>query len=417
MRKDPAQPVILQIIPTLAAGGAERTVIEVAEAITAAGGNALVVSEGGRLEAELEAVGGELIRFPASSKNPFRLYANARRLENLIVERGVTLVHARSRAPAWSALLATRRANVPFVTTYHGIYNQKTSLKGFYNSVMARGDHVIANSQYTAGIVQARHGLPDSKLTVIPRAVDLNRFSPDAVSDERIAELRAQWGVSENARLVVLAARLTRWKGQQVTIEAASLLLKRPEFSDAVFVLAGDDQGRTEYRAALAARIEELGLSDRILLPGHCKDMPAAFKAATLALVPSIEPEAFGRISIEAQAMGCPVIVSDLGALPETIRLQDDRDIPGSRTGWVAEHGDEKALASAIMTALSIPEEDRSAIRQAALTHAMRFSKPELQIRTLEVYDKLLLTDMAAEFTRRLSQNEVLMPFTNRIPL
>ncbi|WP_088346115.1 MULTISPECIES: glycosyltransferase family 4 protein [Rhodomicrobium] len=404
-------PVILQIIPKLDTGGAERTVIEVAEAVRMAGGQALVASEGGRLEAELAAAGGELIRLPAAAKNPLTLLANARTLEKLIAERGVSLVHARSRAPAWSALMAARRANVPFVTTYHGVYNQKGALKAWYNSVMARGDRVIANSHYTAGIVRQRHRTPDERLIVIQRGVDLAQFSSDAVTAARIAALRARWGVDEKARLVVLAARLTRWKGQHVAIGAASQLRTRPGFDDVVFILAGDDQGRTAYREELAARIETLGLGHGVRLTGHCDDMPAAFATASLALVTSIEPEAFGRISVEAQAMGCPVIVSDLGAPPETI----DAAAP---TGWTVRPDDETALADAIAAALSLGAAKRAAIARAARHHAATyFSKAQLQRRTLEVYDTLLATGLAQALDQKLWANEDSMPSRARIPV
>lgn len=407
----PAQPVILQVIPQLETGGAERTVIDIAEAVRMAGGLALVASEGGRMEAELAAAGGELIRIPAAAKNPLTLIANARELEALIAERGVSLVHARSRAPAWSALMAARRAGAAFVTTYHGVYNQKGAIKGWYNGVMARGDAVIANSHYTAGIVRQRHGTPDARLTVIHRGVDLARFSPEAVSRARIAGLRARWGVGETARLVVLAARLTRWKGQLATIGAASLVLAQPELADVVFILAGDDQGRRGYRDELAARIEALGLSGRVLLTGHCDDMPAAFGAATLALVPSIEPEAFGRTSVEAQAMGCPVIVNDIGALPETIDA-------GAPTGWTAQPGDEADLARTIAAALSLGPDRLDAIGRTARHHAATgFSKAMLQGRTLEVYDKLLGSSLAQALDQKLWANEDFMPSPSRIPV
>jgi glycosyltransferase involved in cell wall biosynthesis len=407
------KPVILQIIPALDTGGAERTVIEVAEAVAMAGGEALVASEGGRLEGELAAAGGELIRFPAAAKNPLTLLANARRLEKLIGERHIQLVHARSRAPAWSALIAARRARIPFVTTYHGIYNQKNALKAWYNSVMARGDVVIANSHYTAGIVRARHHTPEARLRVIHRGVDLARFAPEAVGAERVTALRAKWGVDANARLVVLAARLTRWKGQHTVIGAAALLKDRPEFNDVVFILAGDDQGRTGYSGELISRIAELGLAGRVKLPGHCDDMPAAFLAAALALVPSVEAEAFGRISVEAQAMGCPVIVSDQGALPETI-LQAEADRVG--TGWAFRAGDEAALADCIAKALSLAPELKAAIGRAAREHvAARFSKAALQRETLENYDNLLDSKLAEAFIQKSSGYEDFMPSRSRI--
>lgn len=409
------QTVILQVIPALETGGAERTVIEVAEALAMAGAEALVASEGGRLEGDLAEAGGELIRFPAAAKNPLTLLGNTRRLQRLIETRGISLVHARSRAPAWSALIAARLARVPFVTTYHGIYNQKTPPKAWYNSVMARGDLIIANSQYTAAIVRARHGTPEARLRVIPRGVDLTRFAPDAVAAERVAGLRAKWGVDADARLVVLAARLTRWKGQHVAIGAAALLKDRPEFSDVIFILAGDDQGRASYRAELASRIAELGLSGRVLLTGHCADIPAAFLTASLALVPSIEAEAFGRTSAEAQAMRCPVIVSDLGALPETI-LHGAPDMPAS--GWVFPAGDEAALAERIAMALSLPPDRKAAIGLAAREHvAARFSKVALQRETLAVYDNLLDSKLVDAFNQNLSGYEDFMPSHSRIPV
>lgn len=391
-----SSPTILQIIPQLSAGGAERTVIEVAEAVAHAGGRALVASEGGRLAGELAEVGGELIPFPAAAKNPARLLLNARRLAALIRERRVDLVHARSRAPAWSAYLAARWTKRPFVTTYHGIYNQKSALKAWYNGVMARGQIVIANSHYTASIVRERHGVPEDRLHVIPRAVDLDKFSRANVDPERIARLREAWGVPHGARVILQASRLTRWKGQGVVIGAAGLLKASPRFEDAVIVLAGDHQGRNAYREELVARIASLGLADRILLPGHCADMPAAFGAAWLALVPSIEPEAFGRASIEAQAMGCPVIVSDIGALPETLPAMDGL---APRSGWLVEAGNEAALAEALEAGLEMSAGARSSMGNAAERHARGFSKAVLQKKTLQLYDYLLRTELAKAFS------------------
>lgn len=411
------KPVILQVLPALETGGVERTAVEMAAAIALAGGTPLVASEGGRLEGELAEAGGILIRFPAATKNPRRIWANARKLEALIKEHGVDLVHARSRAPAWSAFSAARRARVPFVTTYHGIYNQKSPIKRFYNGIMARGDLVIANSGYTAELVARRHHVPASRLRVIPRGADLTRFSPDAVTKARITTLRNSWGVSADQRLVVLAARLTNWKGQGVAIAAAAQILRRPEFDDVVFVLAGDDQGRSSYRKQLADRIAILGLGDRVLLPGHCDDIPAAFMTATLALVPSIEPEAFGRTSIEAQAMGCPVIVSDIGALPETIVSPKDASSLGVVTGWTFKSGDESELATRVASALSLPSGQRAAMTESARRHvSANFSTTALQQRTLHAYDELLGTALSPEFSRKAIPNEDLMSSESKIP-
>jgi glycosyltransferase involved in cell wall biosynthesis len=384
----PQAPTILQIIPDLETGGAERTVIEVAEAIVRAGGVALVASRGGRLAAELAEVGGELIPFPAGTKNPARIVANARALADIVKARDVDLIHARSRAPAWSGLMAARWTKRPFVTTYHGIYNQKSPFKSWYNGVMARGDVVIANSDYTGRIVRERHGTPAKRLRVIPRAVDLDRFAPQRVDPDRVAALKAGWGVAPNARVILQPARLTRWKGQHVLIGAAGLLKNRPCFQDAAIVIVGDDQGRNAYREELVARIETLGLKGKVIIAGHCADMPAAFAASWVAVIPPIEPEAFGRSSIEAQAMGCPVIVSDIGALPETMAQED-------KSGWVVAAGNEAALAEAVESALQMRPGARMAMQVVAEAAAARFSKTFLQKKTLEVYDSLLATRMA----------------------
>jgi glycosyltransferase involved in cell wall biosynthesis len=237
---------VLQVTPELNAGGVERTTLEMAEAISRAGGLALIASAGGRLEPDLEASGGELIRLPVQTKNPITAIHNAWRLARVIKERGVNIVHARSRAPAWSAYLAARMSRVPFVTTFHGVYNARSPLKRFYNSVMARGDIVIANSEYTREHVLENYAeaKPD-RIVTIPRGVDLSLFNPDRISNDDIAAIRALWRVPPGSTDIVLIApaRLTRWKGQLVLIEAMAMLQKRRP-NTAKLIFAGDAQGR-----------------------------------------------------------------------------------------------------------------------------------------------------------------------------
>ena len=215
---------ILQVVPRLEAGGSEQSTIEIAEALTAAGAKALVASEGGRLVERLENAGGELIRLPLASKNPLTILANAQRLAELVEARDVSLLHARSRAPAWSAFLAARRTGRPFVTTYHGAYRRQFPLKQAYNGVMARGDRVIANSRYTAEIIAARHGVPMERMRVIHRGLDIAQFARDAIAPARFQRLRDAWGIEEGCPVILQAARLTRLKGHTHTIEAARLL-------------------------------------------------------------------------------------------------------------------------------------------------------------------------------------------------
>lgn len=394
-------PVILQVIPELHIGGAERTVIEVAEAVRIAGGRALVLSEGGALERELQEVGGELLRFPAKTKNPALILTNAWRMARLIRDYNVSLVHARSRAPAWSALCAARRSARPFVTTYHGIYRQNGRLKAWYNGVMARGDAVIANSAFTARAILARHPVPAERLHVIPRGVDLDIFDPAAVSHERIAAVRRSWSVG-NERVILLPARLTRWKGQHLLIEALARLRERRDLDGVRAIVAGDDQGRTGYGEMLNETIRKLGLGEVVRLVGYCRDMPAAFLTADLTVIPSLEEEAFGRVSVEAQAMGCPVIAADHGALPETLGAEGeagpDERIRRMEGGWLFRANDAGALAEALDQALSLPPGQRLDMAVARERMTVSFSKRALQIRTLGVYDGLLGTQLVKSF-------------------
>jgi glycosyltransferase involved in cell wall biosynthesis len=378
---------VLQAIPALDAGGAERTAIDIAAALVSRGDRALVASLGGRMEAELAAVGGELIRLGAGAKNPASMAANALRLARLARRKTVDILHARSRAAAWPALAASRIAGVPFVTTYHGIYGERGRLKRLYNSVMARGDAVIANSRYTAELIRARYRTPAEKIAVIPRGVDLARFDPARVEPLRGAAVRHAWGV-EGQRVVLHLARLTGWKGQQTVIAAAALgcLAER---DDVVIVLAGDAQGRNAYRHELQAEIAARHLTKRARIVGHCDDVPAALAIADVAVVASIEPEAFGRFAVEAQAMGVPVVATDIGASAETV-LAPPTVRHGDRTGWLVPPGDAGALAAAIGEALSLRPEERAALGRRARAQAERFSLAAMQQATLALYDRVL---------------------------
>lgn len=375
---------LLQVIPELETGGAEQTTLDVAAAVVRAGGRALVASRGGRMAARLAEVGGELIPMPVQSKNPLTMMANALRLAELIRRERVGVVHARSRAPAFSALWAARRTGVPFVATYHGVYNANSSLKRWWNAVMARGDVIIANSDYTRAHVIAEHGVDTGKVVAIPRGVDLARFDPAAIGPARVATVRERWGLAPDERrtVVLLAGRLTRWKGQALLIEAARRL-KASGRDDFVVVLAGDDQGRAEYRAELEGAMSEADLGGHVRIVGHEDDMPAAYLAADVAAAPSLEPEAFGRTAVEPQAMGRPVLAANHGGATETV---DD-----GQTGWLVAPGDAEAWAAALRAALEMTPEQRAAMGAAGRCRVERlFSVDAMTDATLEVYARVL---------------------------
>ena len=376
---------ILQVIPHLAAGGAERTAIEVTEALTAAGARSLVASKGGRLEAELVRAGGELIRIDnLPTKNPLAIHANAGVLAKIAADRKVSLIHARSRAPGWSALWAARRLKLPFVTTYHCVYSAKGPLKRLYNSVMARGDKVIANSDFTAAHIIAEHAFAKDRIVTIHRGVDIAKFSPDTVSHARRHALREAWKLGEpgDAATILLPARLTGWKGHREAIRAGAIL-KTQGVSGWRMIFAGDAQGREGYSHELAALIAANDLDDDVAMVGHCDDMPAAFALADIVIAPSNLPEAFGRVAAEAGAMGVPAVGSSIGAQGEII-------VDGE-TGLIVPPSDPEALATSIGRLLAMGSDGRRTMGQAALARVReRFTTSALQKATMAVYESLL---------------------------
>lgn len=374
---------ILQIIPQLQTGGAERTTIEIAQAIIEDGGTAVVFSQGGRMAPELTKLGAILILGEAQSKNPWIvLKTNVDKLCAIIKEHRIDIVHARSRAPAISAYLAAKRTKTHFVTTYHGIYNAKNPIKRFYNGIMTRGEVVIANSNFTKDHLLQEHKIDAEKVKIIYRGVDLARFDSAAISNLRTDNLLKNWKIAANERLkILLPARLTDWKGQKILINAAAILHQKGIELD--YILAGDDQGRSQYVDQLRSMIGELGLGDYFHLVGHCDDVPAAMKLCDIIVTPSTDPEAFGRTAAEAQAMGKPVIASNLGGAKETV-------VHGE-TGFLIEKANADELAHYIETLLSLGVDGRNKMGEIGKKRVSElFSTAALQAKTLQTYYELL---------------------------
>lgn len=373
---------VLQVLPNLGAGGAEQSCIDIVQGLRIRGDRAIVVSAGGVRVNEVEAVGGEHFQHDVASKNPLTILANAYWLAQFIRKHKVDIIHARSRAPAWSAWLASRMTGCPFVTTFHATYKFTNSLKHAYNAIMAKGDHVIAISQELAEHVRQSYGVADNRLTVIYRGVDFEAYDLSRLDRHKQAQLRQDWGVPDGKKIILMPARLSPIKGHVLLIEALAPL--QPALDDVVTVIMGDDQGRTDYRADLERLIIEKGLHEKVLIVPHSRDMPTAYSLADLVVVPSQVPEGFGRVPVEAMAMGIPVLGSKLGGLKETIL--------DGETGWLIPPHDAEAWRKAILKALEMDASQRAVMAEKAMKRARTsFNQRQMITETLSVYDDLLL--------------------------
>jgi glycosyltransferase involved in cell wall biosynthesis len=376
-------PAVLQVLPRLVTGGVERGTIEVAAALVAAGWKAVVASAGGPMVRELERAGALHVVLPLASKNPFVMRRNVERLATLIRREQIDIVHARSRAPAWSALIAARRTGRHFVTTFHNAYDTSSWVKRRYNAVMAEGERVIAISRFVAEHAAAVYHVPPERLRIIERGVDFTRFDPERVSAERVIQLAREWRLPDGLPVVMLPGRLTRWKGQLILVDAMTRLGRR----NLRCVLVGAGTGR--YRRQLEQTIIERGLGDITHVIEDCRDMPAAYMLADVVVSASTRPEGFGRIIAEAQAMGRPVIATDHGGAREIVRDEE--------TGWLVPPKDPQALADAIATALDLPASKRLTLAERAIAHMRaNFTTKAMTDRTLAVYEEILFPEAAA---------------------
>ncbi len=378
---------ILIVVPTLHAGAADTSVVDLVGILTAAGHRAVVMSSGGRMEKDVTAAGGEFVFADIATKNPIRMLRNAAAMARLARERKCDIIHAHGRAPAWSAYLAARMTNVPFLTSWYKGFREQNVFKRLYNSVMIRGDRIVAASDQIAELIDERYRVGIDHIDVIPLGVDAQRFNPETVTAERIDAMRRHWGVPSNAKIILVVGRLLRRKGHHVVVQAAHRL-KEMGVKDFVCVFAGEDQGRSRYSGELWDLIVSTQTSDVVRMTGPVDDLPASYAAASVVVSAATQPEGLQRAILEAQAMARPVIASDLGAGPEVLlappAVSEDR-----MTGLRFSAGDSAALAAALIRLFSLPQAVREQLgtrgREWVKSHFNPSAVAEL---TLRLYDQ-----------------------------
>jgi glycosyltransferase involved in cell wall biosynthesis len=351
---------VLLVVPSLEAGAADHGVIDLVRILAAAGNRPIVLSSGGRLEAEIAALGGEFIRGDIASKNPFAMMRNAGVMRRILRQERCDIIHAHGRAPAWSAYIASRLTGVPFITSWYKGFREQNFFKRLYNSVMARGDRIIAVSDQLAELISHRYGISWSRINVVPLAVDLARFDPETIAQDRIDSVCRAFGVEPGTKLILVTGRLLRRKGHHLVVQAVHRL-KEMGLKDFVCVFAGEDHGKSRYTGELWDLVLATKTADVVRMTGPVDDLPAAYAAASVVVSAATQDEGLQRTILEAQAMARPVIVSDLGAGPEVVlappSVSEDR-----MTGLRFSAGDDAALAAALIRLFSMPEAARRAI-------------------------------------------------------
>ena len=379
---------ILQIIPNMEIGGAERTVLEITSFLKDKEFSSLVLTSGGKLIGELEKENIEVIKLKIDKKNPYSIIKNFFLFIKIFREKKIDLVHVRSRAPAWSAIFAAKKIGIPVLTTWHGHVSNSSFIKKIYNSIMLKGDAVIANSAYTAERISKIYNIDLNKIDIISRGVNVESFEGSKFSNTEISNMKKIWSVDDNKIIILFPARLTRWKGHLVTIEAINLLKKEKFFDQVIFLFAGEKAGAENYIKKLNSIITKFKLQENIKLVERIENMPLAYLASDIVLSPSIEPEPFGRIPIEAQAAGKTIIASDHGAVKDTIKNGNNF------TGFKVKPNDPQALSIAIKQSITMDKKDLTKMHERAISNVKNnFSLENMCKKTLEVYKRLLISE------------------------
>jgi len=370
---------ILQVVPALISGGVERGTLEIAKSIVASGNNSIVISAGGPMVESLIASGSEHINLNVASKNPFVIWQNAHKIAKVIRDQNVDIVHARSRAPAWSCYMASKATNIKLITTFHGIYNFKSYIKKFYNSVMTEGSSVIAVSNFVKKHIIDNYKVHPNKITVIHRGVNHNEFSKENLTENKLATFRAKYKIPADTPVLLLPSRMTRWKGHMVLIDA----LEKIKHLKFYCIMAGDLAKHPEYVARIKEKIHKYKIQSHIQLFGNEPDMIGLYGASDIVLSTSIEPEAFGRTIIEAQAMEKLVIATNIGGACETI--QDGAN------GFHVNPNDSVELAQKIEHCLSLigTQQADTMTMNARKTASEKFSLDKMLKNVLSIYNEV----------------------------
>ena len=377
---------VLQVIPRLGYGGAETGCYDLAHYLHEQDCKSYIVTSGGELIKYIDKKKVKLIKLPVQSKNPLLILINSIALTLLILFLNISIVHARSRAPAWSCYIATKITRRKFVTTFHGTYNFKNSIKKFYNSIMVKSDVLIAGSNFIFSHISENYQKflnSKKKFLVIFRGINTEYFDSDTIKKKDIDKLKATWKIEDNKKIILLPGRLTAWKGQEMFIEAINLFKQNNPELDFVAVILGDDQGRTVFRKKLERLVEQFNLTQNIKFVDNCNVMPVAYYISDVIVSSSIEPEAFGRVSVEAQAMKKPIIASNIGGSKETVI--------DNKTGLLFESGNPKSLCDKLNEIIKLDTLTLDLMgREGRKNVINRFNIEKMCLNTYSEYKKLV---------------------------
>jgi len=370
---------VLQVLPHLNSGGLVSGAIEISLSLINNNFNSYVLTKGGRREREIVRAGGILFKMNVASKNPIVMFKNIYKIIKIIKDYKIDIIHTRSRAPAWSAYFAAKKMNIPFITTFHGTYGINNRIKKIYNSIMVRGDKVIAISAFIKNHIISNYNVDEDRVETIPRGIDISVFNSENVSNERLIYFTNKFNIMDNSYVILLPGRITRWKGHILLIKAIAELKRK----DLLCIFVGDSQGRTKYVAELHNLINKYELSDKFRIVENQIDMSAIYKLSDIVISASTDPEAFGRVIAEAQAMGRLTIAADHGGASEIV-------VDGV-TGWLFEANNSSALAKKIDYALNISLEDRNIMAINSVERIKKnFNNKFMSLRTIKVYKDIL---------------------------